>query len=340
MNRHNKKHSWFRKTMKITLILLIVFIIAAVIEHFIKFSDPKQNLTIPNITHLDDYLSEQESAVTGITPNTEKTIKWHQGIGEKTEYVIVYLHGYSATRQETAPLSSLLAQQLNANAYFTRLTGHGLDDERMIEGNLKAWKKDTLEAYEIAKRLGDKVILVSVSTGSTLSTWLVNHLKDDSDSPIVAQIMISPNFESRDMNLYILDWPLGIGMQVAKLVTGNDRHEWEPHNAAQDTYWSNHYYISGLRPLAQLMKQVKTIDKSKLLTPSLFIYSSKDTVVSTKGITDTYKAYGSKKKQIITYDESHDPSNHVLAGDILSPHSTQDLLEFILEFLNENEIIN
>ncbi|MDD4273595.1 MAG: hypothetical protein PHG14_07705 [Desulfobacter postgatei] len=37
----------------------------------------------------------------------------------------VYIHGFSATRKETAPLSDLVAKTLNANLFYTRLSGHG-----------------------------------------------------------------------------------------------------------------------------------------------------------------------------------------------------------------------
>jgi len=331
------KSSLFKKGMKILLILIISLVIASLIEYFIKYSNPDLNTPIPPTDKLDVYLQTEEAKVKGIIENTEKTIEWYAKSGQKTEYSIVYLHGFSATRQETAPLTSLLGKELKANVFHTRLAGHGLDDERMVEGSLKAWKQDTLEAYAIAKELGEKIIIVSVSTGGTLSTWLADELKDQPHK-IAAQILVSPNFEARDKNMYILDWPLGIGLQIAKLVTGKDKHEWEPHNELQDKYWSNHYRINGVRPLAQLMKEVKSINKQNIKIPSLFIYSSKDTVVSTQGITKTFAEYGSSQKEIIVFDESGDPSNHVLAGNILSPQSNQPLLDMMTKFLRDNNI--
>jgi len=77
----------------------------------------------------------------------------------------------------------------------------------MASATLKEWKLDTLEAYEVAKRLGDKIILVSVSTGSTLSTWLVNEIKDTTSISLIghwALVYKSLNLsqEKRSMNGY------------------------------------------------------------------------------------------------------------------------------------------
>jgi esterase/lipase len=58
---------------------------------------------------------------------------WANPDKTKTPCAIVYLHGFSATRQETAPLSDLVAAQLGAYLYYTRLAGHGRGGEAMAE---------------------------------------------------------------------------------------------------------------------------------------------------------------------------------------------------------------
>ncbi len=77
--------------------------------------------------NLDDWLTIHEQSVAerfGLVPGTEKRITWFAE-GERTAWSVVYLHGFSATRQETAPLSTLVAQALGANLFETRLSGHG-----------------------------------------------------------------------------------------------------------------------------------------------------------------------------------------------------------------------
>lgn len=53
--------------------------------------------------NLDQYLAQSESRFSNLIPNTEKTIIWTNPEKTKTPIAIVYLHGFSATRQESAP---------------------------------------------------------------------------------------------------------------------------------------------------------------------------------------------------------------------------------------------
>ena len=75
---------------------------------------------------LPDHLAQTEGRFDDITPGAEKTVVWaNPERREQTPLALVYLHGYSATRQETAPLCDEVAKRLGANLYYTRLTGHG-----------------------------------------------------------------------------------------------------------------------------------------------------------------------------------------------------------------------
>ena len=48
-----------------------------------------------------------------VVPGAEKRIRWFQGKeNSRTEFAVVYLHGFSATRQELAPVPELLATKL------------------------------------------------------------------------------------------------------------------------------------------------------------------------------------------------------------------------------------
>lgn len=65
---------------------------------------------------------------------------------------LVYLHGISATRQETAALAEIVAKRLEANLFYTRLTGHGRTGEALLDGSVRAWFNDTVEAFDIGQR--------------------------------------------------------------------------------------------------------------------------------------------------------------------------------------------
>ena len=315
------------------LLMLITGLLAVGIGlHFLPPAEVHSPV-LPTIDKIEDYVTEQESKYEDITSGAEKIIIWANPKQTKTDYSIVYIHGYSATRQESAPLSDLLAKELGANVFHTRLAGHGRLDEKMVDGKLKLWKKDVLEALEIGKKIGDKIIVVSVSTGGTLSTWLTAR---EGTENIVAQLMISPNFDIPKQDAYLLDLPLGIGVLIAQQMAGKN-HKWQAKNELQEKYWSTEYPIKAVRAMVQTLKEVKKINKQDITTPTLMIYSKKDTVVLTSAIVETFKEFGSNTKQLVEFDAQED--THVLAGDIVSPKSVKPVLRIFLDFLYSNKIV-
>jgi alpha-beta hydrolase superfamily lysophospholipase len=150
-------------------------------------------VSLPN--NLEAYLTEQEQLFDDIIPGTEKKIIWAVEPGVRTDMAVVYVHGFSATRQETAPLADLVANRLKANLFYTRLTGHGRSGEAMLKGSVNAWLNDTVEAFEIGKRLGRKVIMMGTSTGGSAVTWMA---AQPGTNALSACILISPNFGPAD----------------------------------------------------------------------------------------------------------------------------------------------
>lgn len=319
--------------MKKSLILLpLLVLIIAIGSHYLPNKHVDKPV-LPNIEKLESYLTEQESRFSDITDGAEKTIVWADNKNEKTEFSVMYLHGYSATRQESAPLSDLLATRLAANAFHTRLTGHGRADDLMAISTLEAWKKDALEAYEIARTIGKKVIIVSVSTGGTLSTWL--SAQEGTDA-IAAQLMISPNFDVPNQDAYLIDLPLGIGVKVAEWTSGKN-HTWTAKNELQEKYWSTNHPIKSVRPMVQLLKEVKKIDKQSLLVPTLMVYSKKDTVVLPSATEANFAMFGSENKKLVQFNDSED--THVIASAIVSPNSVEPVLNILLDFLYDSKIV-
>ena len=116
-----------------TIVVLIVALVAVGPRPAVDVPDANAIAQrVPTeLTHIPAYLAQEESAVTGIHANTEKRVVWAVGDGidstpHRTPKSVVYLHGFSATRQETAPFSETLARALGANLFETRLAGHGL----------------------------------------------------------------------------------------------------------------------------------------------------------------------------------------------------------------------
>ena len=290
------------------------------------------NISLDDVTlpdNLDLYLSESESRFDDITEGTEKKIIWAGSPGERTALSIVSFHGFSATRQELSPLADTVAKSLNANLFYTRLAGHGRGGPGMVDGSVNRWANDANEALQIGHRLGDSVILIGTSTGSTLATWLA---LQPTNSELGAMILLSPNFYNADSDMRMLLWPWG--KQIADTLIGKVRH-WESKNPLHEKYWANDYATSSLLPMMGLVKTVNDSDIEKINIPTLMIYSSKDKTISVPPIRETFARLGSEEKELFEFNDTEDPDYHALAGDLMSPSSTAVLAEKMSRFLKD-----
>ncbi len=279
---------------------------------------------------LDTYLAQTEAVHDDIVPGTEKKIVWAQVPGEQTALALVYIHGFSASRQDTAPLAAMVAGQLHANLYSTRLSGHGRGSGGMLDGSVNAWVNDMREAVEVGKRLGRQVVLMGVSTGGTLATWQAAQGDPGGGPEIGALVLLSPNFGPADRRTTILTWPWGA--QLAELLVGKTR-SWQPINEAHGQYWTHSYPVRALVLMMGVVKLARSLDLATIKVPTLIVYSPDDKTVDPQAIIAAFQEIGAEKKKLFPYRGAGDPDQHVLAGDILSPDSTEPVARSIVEFL-------
>lgn len=264
--------------------------------------------TTPNIASIEQTLKKSEAKFDDIVKGTEKTISWHSKPGQKTSISIVYVHGFSATHKELSPMTEMLAQRLQANVFYTRLTGHGRSDDAMAEATVEAWKEDIQQAYQVGTLLGDKVLMIGTSTGATLTTWLNTQ---ENTNNLFANIMISPNFAVNGSGTWILKWSLGLWL--VKQFSG-DYRGFTPQNEFHAMYWTERYPLDALVPMLNLLDEVNDLDKSKVTTPQLIVYSPNDQVIDVNKALETAKEFSSAKVSTITFTSSTDPGQHVLVG--------------------------
>ena len=99
---------------------------------------------------------------------------------EKTESVIVFLHGFTSCPDQFRKLGELYFER-KFNVYIPRQPRHGLTDR---SGNpLKSLSAEELvqfgtETVDVAQGLGERVILVGLSGGGSLTTWLAQVRSD------------------------------------------------------------------------------------------------------------------------------------------------------------------
>lgn len=288
--------------------------------------------TVPqNLKILDVWLQDRESRFPALRAEADKKIIWKDPILKtKTPLALVYLHGYTATRKEIDPAPTLLAAELGANLFYTRLTGHGLTPDAHKDVRMEDWLDDALEALEMGERLGNKVVIVATSTGGTLGVWLA---QSSVRERVAAEILVSPNLTPKNSQLEWLLWPFS--EMILKLALG-DYREFTPNNDYKARYWDTKTSTHSLIPMMHLVDLARKGDFDRWKTPALVFYDPQDQVVDEAV---TVKLFQNKKMvKLRPVENSGDPEHHVLVGDAEAPQFTPvfvaEAAAFIRQTLN------
>lgn len=277
----------------------------------------------------DAYLAAQESRFDDITPGVEKRINWYENAGQKTPVALVYLHGYSATSEEIRPVPDQVAEALHANIYYARLTGHGRPGEALAQATAGDWIEDLAQAMAIGRRIGDKVVIISTSTGGTLAT--VGAAEPDLSAQLAGVVFVSPNYKVRSPAAALLSMPFA--RSWVSLVAGQTI-SWEPSNELHAKFWTSSYPTVALLPMQALVDYVADIDVSAIRTPALFIYSPEDQVVDETVTAAKAKDWGGPVQVEIRHmGPNDDPNSHVIAGEALSPSQTDETAAIIARWI-------
>jgi esterase/lipase len=317
---------------------IVVFILVCLIIYFLgprMHIEPKITIDAALITKDPDaYLQNAEARFTDIKDGARKQIIWADPTTKsRTEYAVLYIHGFSASAGEVRPLPDLVASRLKANLYFTRLTGHGrTQPDAMGEATLNSWLNDYAEAIAIGHAIADKLIIVSTSTGGTITAWGLTQAELSRN--VAAAIFLSPNFGVKSAGAFLLTGPWA--SQLTRIIIGK-RAGFKPDNVLHAKYWTTDYPSSALLPMAQTVKLAVNAPLQDIKTPALFVYSSFDNVVRPEKTMDIVGRWGGKTQSIDVGDIGTG-SNHVIAGDALSPQMTAPLTEKIIGWLAANGI--
>ena len=278
---------------------------------------------------LDAYFAAAEAQVQGITPGTEKRVIWAGAPGARTPLSVVYIHGFSATSEEIRPVPDRVAQALGANLVFTRLTGHGVPGEAMGRATVPEWMADTAEAIAAGRVAGDRVVLITTSTGGTLAAAAAH---DPALMEGVAGIVfVSPNFAVNSALAPLLTLPAA--RYWLPRVAGESR-AWTPLNDAQARFWTTEYPSVSVLPMAALVKAVAALDPARATVPALFYFSPQDQIVRPDVTAKVAVAWGGPATVIaVSTGPGDDPASHVIAGNIVSPGLTDRAVATITDWI-------
>ncbi|MEO0471449.1 MAG: alpha/beta hydrolase [Bacteroidota bacterium] len=267
-----------------------------------------------NLVELEAWIVHTETKAS-TRPDNEARIVWADGhFQKKTPYSIVYLHGFSASQGEGHPVHQSIAAEFGCNLFLARLQAHGLEaEEPLINMHREGLVKSAAEALAIGKRIGEKVILMSTSTGGSLSLILSSFFPG-----IAGQILYSPNIRIKNPAAFLLGWPGGI--QFARWAfKGNRKYSADVPNP----YWYDHVHIRSLLALHRLLKTYmqKRIFR-QIHCPTLMLYYFKnkreqDQVVSVPAMLKMFRQLGTQAdhKQAISLPKA---GVHAIASDIYS----------------------
>lgn len=219
---------------------------------------------------LEKYIREQEAAHP-LKPDNEARIIWfNDTLKQPTEYSIVYLHGFSASQEEGAPVHQQFAKRFGCNLFLSRLEDHGIDtSEPLLQVTAERLWNSAKQAYAIGQRLGKKVIVMATSTGGTLALKLAAEFPD-----IAALILLSPNIAINDPNAWLLNnhW----GLQIARLIRGKYIYARDT-TALYARYWNPKYRTESAVQLEELIEStMKASTFQKVKQPVLLLYYFKD----------------------------------------------------------------
>lgn len=304
----------FLKTLAIIIAILgIVYLVGPTAQ---KAKYEVALPVIPSIDSLTNYVKKQE-AKHRVKPGNEAEIIWADSSHQQTEYAVVYLHGFSASKEEGNPVHLNFAKSIKANLYLSRLADHGIDTIAPMQYFTadKLWET-AKEAFAIGKKLGKKVILVGTSTGGTLALQLAAAYPE-----VHSLILLSPNIAINDDKVWLLNNPWGL--QIARAVSGGNERVLDGKSPIYKKYWYDHYRLESVVQLQELLESSMTkATFEKVTQPTLMLYYYKnekeqDPVVKVSAMLKMFGELGTSADK----KEKHalpNTGNHVIGSAITS----------------------
>jgi esterase/lipase len=219
---------------------------------------------------LESYLAENEHHHK-LKPDNEARIIWSDSTRRKTEFAVIYLHGYSASQKEGDPVHRRFAREFGCNLFLSRLSDHGVDttDALYYFTADRLWNS-AKQALAIGSRLGEKVIVMGTSTGSTLGLKLAAKYPDK----VHALINLSPNIAINDPAAFILNDPWGL--QIARMVMGGKYRDTGA-SEQESKFWNSKYRLESLVQLEELLETTMNEATFRQVSqPSLTLYYYKN----------------------------------------------------------------
>lgn len=265
--------------MKRIVRFLGIVILLAIVVYLLgpKPPKPELNKNLPSIgasvANIENYTEKNDAGVT-LKPDNGTRIFWaNDSVKERTDYAVLYLHGFSASWYEGYPAHVNFAKKFGCNLYIPRLASHGIETEdALIDMTPDRLWESAKEGLMVARSLGKKVIIMSTSTGGTLGLKLAADFPEYVDG----LILYSPNIKINNSAAFLLSkqWGLQLGRKVNG---GKYRITNEDFNSKDCQYWNCKYRMEATVYLQQLVEATMNKETFKNVTTPVFLgYYYKD----------------------------------------------------------------
>lgn len=235
---------------------------------------------------LEQYVDSLENSIPDLKPGNASKIYWvDDALKGKTKFVVLYLHGFSASPEEGKEFALMFGSKYGFNVYMPRLEDHGRRDTNSFELlTPDNYLQSAEDAVDVAQNLGDSIILISCSTGSTLGLILASH-----GEKIHSHFMYSPNIDIFDKKSSLLLFPWG--KHMSKFVMKGEHNRLQ-YSEEQKKYWNHVYHMNGVFTVKFLIKKYMNETYFKYIKHPVFLgyyfkdVNHQDSVVSVQKMLD------------------------------------------------------
>ncbi len=304
--------------------VVIVFVLFAAFVYLVgpkpdqpEFNPELKELNV-SLDELEDFIQQKEANLP-VKPGNESKVVWHDDqLKNQTSYCLLYLHGFSASGFEGNPTHLNFARHFQANAYIPRLASHGLDvPDPLLDMTPDRLYESAKEALQVANLLGKKVIIMSTSTGGTLSLKLATEFPELMEG----LILLSPNIRINNPAAFLLSKPWGL--QIGrKSIGGIYRYTNDDLNDEECKYWNCFYRMEAAVYLQQLVEstmQRKLFEKVEEPVFLAYYYldeAHQDDVVRVDAMLKMYDQLGTPES--LKEKQAFNAGTHVIGNGMFS----------------------
>jgi carboxylesterase len=219
-------------------------------------------------------------------------------------------HGFTGVPQEVR----WLGQYLNQRGYTVhgpRLPGHGTAVEDMCDTRWREWYAAVLAGYAMLRAQCDKVFVMGLSMGGSLSLLLASR------EPVDGVVAMSAPYE-------VQDWRRSIAPILSPFIRTipkkrphkdafDERVRAEQRTRGEEEIGHFSYSVYPIRPALQLFRLLSEMRAGlpRITAPALLIHSRQDDTVPFTNLQKIYDAVGSVEKHMLVLEDSL----HVITED-------------------------